>query len=253
MSTALTTSSPSATRPAGGVTPAPALELRDVVLTYPDGASRHTAVDHVDLLVPARSSLAITGPSGSGKSSLLAVAATLTRPDSGNVLLGLGDGRLELAGLDRAEAARVRREHLGIVFQQSNLLESLGAREQLEVMAHLGGPRPSRRERAALRERADELLAKVGLEGLGSRSVGALSGGQRQRVSIARALVGRPQLLLVDEPTSALDSHAGAEVMDLLLGVCADEGVALVMVTHDERAADRCDQRITLVDGHIEA
>ena len=244
--TATPARSPSAT---GG--PTPALQMRQVVLSYPDGGGRVTAVDHVDLCVPAASSLAITGPSGSGKSSLLAVAATLTRPDSGSVLLGAGQETIDVAALTPRRAGEVRARHLGIVFQQSNLIESLTAREQLEVMTRLRG-RPGRAERAAARARADHLLERVGLAGMGRRRVAELSGGQRQRVSIARALMNRPRLLLVDEPTSALDSATSAAVMDLLLGVCADEQVALVMVTHDERAAARCDARVRMVDGSCE-
>lgn len=240
---------PSGSSAPGGT--APALRMRQVVLTYPDGNGRVTAVDHVDLTVPEASSLAITGASGSGKSSLLAVAATLTRPDSGSVLLGDGDDTIDVAGLSPAQAAAVRARYLGIVFQQSNLVESLTAREQLEVMTRLGG-RPDRHHRTAARERADRLLDRVGLAGMGRRRVAELSGGQRQRVSIARALMNRPRLLLVDEPTSALDSTTSSAVMDLLSGVCADEQVALVMVTHDELAAARCDARVRMVDGRCE-
>lgn len=228
----------------------PALALDDIVLTYPDGDGVCAAVDHVSLEVPVGSSLAITGPSGSGKSSLLAVAATLTRPDSGSARLLTDAGPIELAGLSRAEAAAIRARHLGIVFQQSNLIESLTAREQLEVMARLTG-RPSRAARRDARHRADELLERVGLPQVADRAVGALSGGQRQRVAVARALMNSPRLLLVDEPTSALDQESGAEVMRLLLGVTADAGVAMVMVTHDEAAADRCDARVELVDGRL--
>ncbi len=227
-----------------------ALSMDEVVLTYPDGAGRITAVDHVTCSIDRGRSLAVTGPSGSGKSSLLAVAATLTRPDSGHVWLAASDGEVDLAGVSASRATELRRTQIGIVFQQSNLIESLTAREQLEAMAWLGG-RPSRAKRREVRERADELLDVVGVGGMAGRSVGALSGGQRQRVAVARALVNGPSLLLADEPTSALDTESGAVVMDLLMTTAREFEVALMLVTHDEAVAARCDGRVHLVDGAV--
>lgn len=226
------------------------LRMEDVVLTYPDGQGRVTAVDHVSLEIDRGRSLAVTGPSGSGKSSMLAVAATLTRPDSGQVWLRTSDSLIDLAMVDRARAAELRRTEIGIVFQQANLIDSLTAREQLEAMVWLGA-RPTGRTRRAARRRADELLDVVGLGGAAGRSVGALSGGQRQRVAVARALMGRPSLLLADEPTSALDSESGEAVMDLLLGTAREFDVALMLVTHDARNAARCDAQVGLVDGAV--
>ena len=225
------------------------LRMDDVVLTYPDGGGRIAAVDHVSCAIDRGRSLAVTGPSGSGKSSLLAVAATLTRPDSGHVWLRSDRrGVVDLATLGAREAADVRRTEIGIVFQQSNLIGSLTAREQVEAMAWLGS-RPSPARRREVRARAGELLDLVGLGGMAGRSVGELSGGQRQRVAVARALVTGPSLLLADEPTSALDSGSGAAVLDLLLAAARETGVALMLVTHDEAAARRCDERVHLVDG----
>ncbi|MDX2357293.1 ABC transporter ATP-binding protein [Dietzia sp. PP-33] len=229
-----------------------ALRMDEVVLTYPDGDGRITAVDHVSCVIDRGRSLAVTGPSGSGKSSLLAVAATLTRPDSGHVWLSTRAGEVDLAEVGASRAAELRRAEIGIVFQQSNLVESLTAREQLEAMAWLGG-RPSRARRTEVRERADELLERVGLGGMAGRSVGALSGGQRQRVAVARALVNRPSLLLADEPTSALDTESGATVIDLLLRTAREFDVALMLVTHDEAVARRCETRVRLVDGAVSA
>lgn len=227
-----------------------ALTMENVVLTYPDGEGSITAVDDVSLSIDRGRSLAVTGPSGSGKSSLLAVAATLTRPRSGHVWLGTGDGATDLATVSPRRAAQLRREEIGIVFQQANLLGSLTAREQLEAMAWLGSrPSPARRRQA--RGRADELLGVVGLADAADRSVGALSGGQRQRVAVARALMSEPSLLLADEPTSALDSESGRVVMDLLLDTTREFEVALMLVTHDAAQADRCDARIRLVDGAV--
>lgn len=226
------------------------LRMEDVVLTYLDGDGRLTAVDHVSCRIDRGRSLAVTGPSGSGKSSLLAAAATLTPPDSGHVWLATRDGEVDLAAVSARRAADLRRTEIGIVFQQSNLVESLTAREQLEAMGWLGG-RPSRARRAEVRERADELLDRVGLGSMAGRPVGALSGGQRQRVAVARALVHGPSMLLADEPTSALDSESGAVVVDLLLGTAREFDVALMLVTHDEGVAARCDARMHLVDGAV--
>ncbi|MEV4490265.1 ABC transporter ATP-binding protein [Micromonospora coxensis] len=218
------------------------LDLSDVTLTYPDGDSRLTALDGVDLSVPAGTVTAVIGPSGSGKSSLLAVAATLIRPDRGRVVVaGVDAGRL-----DRAGAAALRRARIGIVFQQSNLIASLTAAEQVQVMAHLAG-RPVRPARA----RAERLLAAVGLANQVDRRPHQLSGGQRQRVTIARALMNDPAVLLVDEPTSALDHDRGAAVLDLLVALTRERGTATVLVTHDRGHLDRVDRVVEMVDGRL--
>ncbi|MEV4481961.1 ABC transporter ATP-binding protein [Micromonospora coxensis] len=220
------------------------LDLSDVTLTYPDGDSRLTALDGVDLSLPAGTVTAVIGPSGSGKSSLLAVAATLIRPDRGRVVVaGVDTGRL-----DRAGAAALRRTRIGIVFQQSNLIASLTAAEQVQVMAHLAG-RPVRPARA----RAERLLAAVGLAGQVDRRPHQLSGGQRQRVTIARALMNDPAVLLVDEPTSALDHDRGAAVLDLLVALTRERGTATVLVTHDRGHLDRVDRVVEMVDGRLAA
>ena len=241
------TASSSSTTAPGSTT---ALCMQNVVLTFPDGDGRIAAVDGVSLSIDRGRSLAVTGPSGSGKSSLLAVAATLARPDSGQVWLDTPDGPVDLAAVDARRGAELRRREIGIVFQQSNLIESLTAREQLEAMVWLGA-RPSRARRRDARRRADDLLGRVGLGDAADRSVGALSGGQRQRVAVARALMSGPSLLLADEPTSALDSESGRLVMDLLIGTARELDVALMLVTHDPAAAARCEARIHLVDGAV--
>jgi putative ABC transport system ATP-binding protein len=221
------------------------ITLDDVTLTFPDGASRITAVDHVSLHTDAGVVTGITGPSGSGKSSLLAVAATLIRPDSGRVLLG----DVDAAALSRDEATALRRERIGIVFQQSNLLPSLTAREQLLVMAELGGGDRTRRRRIA--ERADDLLDAVGLAEHAGKRPAQLSGGQRQRVAIARGLVHEPDVLLVDEPTSALDQERGAAIMDLVARLTHERRTATLLVTHDLVHRDALDELVTLVDGRV--
>ncbi|MFF4172517.1 ABC transporter ATP-binding protein [Streptomyces sp. NPDC001744] len=218
------------------------LVLDDVTLTYPDGDGRLTALDAVSLTVPAGTLTAVVGPSGSGKSSLLAVAATLVAPDRGRVAVAGTD----TGALTPAARAELRREHIGIVFQQPNLLPSLSAAEQVQVMAHLSGRAPK-----AARGRALELLDAVGLADLAGRRPHQLSGGQRQRVNIARALMNEPSVLLVDEPTSALDHERGAAVMDLLTRLTAERGTATVLVTHDRAHLSRADRTVAVRDGRL--
>ncbi|MFE7396004.1 ABC transporter ATP-binding protein [Streptomyces sp. NPDC057557] len=220
------------------------LTLADVTLTYPDGDGRLTALDRISLDVPAGSLTAVVGPSGSGKSSLLAVAATLVTPDEGRVVVAGTD----TAGLDRAEKAALRRERIGIVFQQPNLLASLTAAEQLQVMTHLAGGAVR-----GARSRALELLDAVGLADKADRRPHQLSGGQRQRINIARALMNDPAVLLVDEPTSALDHERGAAVLDLLVTLTTERSTATVMVTHDRAHLDRVDRTVTMDDGRLTA
>ncbi|MFJ9694529.1 ABC transporter ATP-binding protein [Kitasatospora sp. NPDC101183] len=218
------------------------LELDRVTLTYPDGDGRLTALDEVSLSVPKGSVTAVIGPSGSGKSSLLAVAATLITPDSGRVVV---DGT-DTTGLGRAELTALRRTRIGIVFQQANLLPSLTAVEQLQVMAHLDGRNP----REAL-PRALDLLDSVGLRDQAARRPHQLSGGQRQRVNIARALMNDPTVLLVDEPTSALDHERGAAVLDLLTTLTHRRATATVLVTHDRTHLTAIDQIAEVRDGRL--
>ncbi|MEU7434118.1 ABC transporter ATP-binding protein [Streptomyces sioyaensis] len=218
------------------------LELTDVTLTYPDGDARLTALDEVSLTVSPGCLTAVIGPSGSGKSSLLAVAATLIRPDRGRVVLAGTD----TTGLGRAELTALRRTTIGTVFQQPNLLPSLTAAEQLQVMAHLDGRSPRK-----ARARALELLAAVGMDRLAGRRPHQLSGGQRQRINIARALMNEPAVLLVDEPTSALDHERGAAVLDLLLTLTRQRATATVLVTHDPAHLGLADQVAEVRDGRF--
>ncbi|MGW2316548.1 ABC transporter ATP-binding protein [Streptomyces sp. NPDC001680] len=218
------------------------LTLSDVTLTYPDGEDRLTALDQVTLDVPKGTLTAVVGPSGSGKSSLLAVAATLVTPDTGTVTV---DG-VTTTGLSRRELTELRRHTIGIVFQQPHLLPSLTAAEQLEVMARIDG-----RPRGEARRRAGELLAAVGLAAQAGRRPHQLSGGQRQRVGIARALMNDPTLLLVDEPTSALDHERGAAVVDLLTRLTHERATATVLVTHDRTHLTAADRIAEVHDGRL--
>jgi putative ABC transport system ATP-binding protein len=218
------------------------LHLDHVTLTYPDGEDRMVALDDVSLAVPAGRLVAVTGPSGSGKSSLLAVAGLLITPHSGAVRIG-GD---DVTSLTAKQRTRIRRERLGFVFQQSNLIASLTATEQLVAVARLAGTHDG-----GTTARARELLASLGLARELDRRPHQLSGGQRQRVGIARALVNAPDALLVDEPTSALDAERGRAVVELLARTAHERGVATVMVTHDHAQLDLVDDRVDLHDGRV--
>ncbi|MFG3520134.1 ABC transporter ATP-binding protein [Nocardia nova] len=228
------------------------LTVSDLTLTFPDGAGRITALDKVSLTVRGGEIAAITGPSGSGKSSLLATVSTLVRPDSGRILLDTDDGSVDLARASRREATTLRRERIGIVFQQPNLIPALTAVEQLEVMQHLGGHTVvSPRLRRRTRDKAMDLLDAVGLRGHEKKRPAQLSGGQRQRVDIARALMHDPALLVVDEPTSALDQERGAAVIDLILGVVHTRAAATLLVTHDRTHLHRMNAVYRMVDGRL--
>ncbi|GGS29440.1 ABC transporter ATP-binding protein [Streptomyces humidus] len=218
------------------------LKLTDVTLTYPDGDSRLTALRQVSLEVPKGSLTAVVGPSGSGKSSLLAVAATLIRPDSGTVTI---DGA-PVTGLSPGALTELRRRKIGIAFQQPNLLPSLTAVEQLQVMALIDGRNPR-----SARSRAMELLDAVGLAGRSGRRPHQLSGGQRQRVNIARALMNDPALLLVDEPTSALDHESGGAVIGLIARLTRRQATATVVVTHDHTHLSAVDRVAEVHDGRL--
>ncbi|MGW5520505.1 ABC transporter ATP-binding protein [Nocardia africana] len=213
------------------------LELDGVTLTLGDGADTVTALDDVHLSVMPGEFVAIIGPSGSGKSSLLAVAGGLTTPDAGRVRIGGTDP----AALGARDRTRFRLRHIGFVFQSGNLLPALTAADQLRLVARLTGTRRDPRE----------LLDAVGMGEKANRRPEQLSGGERQRVGIARALIGAPRVLLVDEPTAALDRARSAEVVGLLARETRAAAVATVMVTHDHDILDRCDRVLHMVDGRL--
>ncbi|MBA5220225.1 MULTISPECIES: ABC transporter ATP-binding protein [Streptomyces] len=218
------------------------LRLLDVSLTLGDGEAAVTALDHVDLDVTPGEFVAVVGPSGSGKSSLLAVAGGLQRPTSGQVHLA----GTELTALSDKERTAARRRHIGFVFQQSNLLASLTVREQLLLPLHIDG-----RLDAAARARAEELLEAVGLSHRRGHRPHQLSGGERQRAGLARALMTSPAVLLVDEPTSALDRVRSAEAVRLIAEQTHAHGTATVMVTHDTAIMDAADRVHEMVDGRL--
>ncbi|GAA1126103.1 ABC transporter ATP-binding protein [Arthrobacter flavus] len=222
-----------------------ALNLVNVTLEYPDGDSGTLkALDNVNLAVAAGTITSLVGPSGSGKSSLLAVAATLVRATSGHLAIN-GIDATPLSDQDRTT---LRREEVGIIFQQPNLLASLTALEQLIIGEHLRGTAPR-----AARPRAMEMLDIVGLSDAASRRPHQLSGGQRQRVNIARALMGEPSVLLVDEPTAALDHERSDSIIRLLWSITREFRVATVMVTHDTEFVPLTDAVATMRDGRLSA
>lgn len=220
------------------------LNLVDVTLEYPDGEGTIKALDRVNLTVQAGQMVSLVGPSGSGKSSLLAVAATLVRPTGGQVLI---DGT-DAIGLGDRERTALRREAIGIIFQQPNLLPSLTAAEQLIIGDHLRG-----RSAKAAEAEAAKMLDVVGLASSADKRPHQLSGGQRQRVNIARALMGRPKVLLVDEPTAALDHERSDSIVRLLRRVTDEFGVGTVMVTHDTEFVPLTDAVATMRDGRLAA
>ena len=191
------------------------LELKDITVAFQDGQEKRTVLDHLDFTAKPGEMTFIVGESGSGKSTLLSVAAGLITPDSGTA---------QLNGVDVDDD--VRRDKIGMIFQQANLIAALNVRDQLLVTDHIRGLRPRK-------ERADELLATVGLDGLGDRRMGELSGGQRQRVGIARALMGEPDLLLADDPTASLDADRSQEIVKLLRQLTEERNIACGFVTHD--------------------
>ena len=221
-----------------------ALNFVNVSLEYPDGDGTLKALDDVNLKVAPGEFLSLVGPSGSGKSSLLAVAATLVRPTAGLVVIG----GIDAGGLSEADRTSLRRDKIGIIFQQPNLLPSLTALEQLVIGEHLRGKAA---KPATLRAAA--LLDLVGLAPAAGKRPHQLSGGQRQRINIARALMGDPAVLLVDEPTAALDHDRSEAIVRLLRRVTDEFGVATVMVTHDTGFVPLTDTVASMRDGRLSA
>lgn len=214
----------------------PAVRAVDVVKHYEGGLVQ--ALRGVSLEVAAGESVAITGPSGSGKTTLLHLLGALDLPTRGTVEV-LGQDLRQVRDLDR-----LRSETLGFVFQLHNLIPNLTLRENVMLPAY---PRPlSRRER---RERAAELLGRVGLEHRVDFLPVKCSGGERQRAAIARALMNGPRILLADEPTGSVDSATGAQILDLFASLTRDDGVTAITITHDDKVAARADRVVRMVDG----
>lgn len=218
------------------------IEIRDLKKIYAQGEEPVHALDGVSLSIDYGEFVAIMGASGSGKSTMLNILGCLDLPTSGSYLL---DG-IEVAKRSAAELAHIRNEKLGFVFQNFNLLPRTSAIEQVELPdLYLG--RLSRRER---RRRALELLKRVGLGGRGTHTPAQLSGGQQQRVAIARALMNKPPVLFADEPTGNLDTKSSVEIMNLFTEL-SNEGITIVMVTHEDDIAAYAKRRLVMKDGNL--
>jgi len=217
------------------------LELRQVSKVYGRGAAEVNALRDVSLEVDAGSMVAVMGPSGSGKSTLLTIAGSLEEPTSGQVLVAGQD----LAGMSRNDKARLRRQSIGYVFQDFNLLPGLTAAENVALPLELDGITARRAREAGL-----SALDALGLADRASSYPDQLSGGERQRVAIARAVVGERHLLLADEPSGALDSANGEAVLRMIRAACK-QGVAAVVVTHDAQLASWADRVVFIRDGRI--
>ncbi|NQD95838.1 ABC transporter ATP-binding protein [Pseudomonas sp. CrR25] len=216
------------------------LTARNLSKVVPSAEGELTILHDLCLDLSPGDSLAIVGSSGSGKSTLLGLLAGLDLPSHGDVALAGHN----LTNLDEDQRARVRAEHVGFVFQSFQLLDSLNALENVMLPLELEG-------RADARGRARILLERVGLGQRLSHYPRQLSGGEQQRVAIARAFVAEPAVLFADEPTGNLDSHTGERISDLLFGLNQERGATLVLVTHDERLAHRCQRLIRLEGGHL--
>ncbi|MDD1775231.1 MAG: ABC transporter ATP-binding protein [Methanobacterium sp.] len=212
------------------------LEFKDVWKIYRMGGEEINALAGVNLTIKDGSFTSIMGPSGSGKSTLLHVAGILDMPTRGNLLMNGKD----TSTLGAREQARFRRSEIGFVFQRFNLLPQLTTLEN--VLLPMNQPEP---------QKAQEYLDKMGLEGKYSKTPNQLSGGEQQRVSIARALVNQPSLILADEPTGELDSKNAEVIMGILQDLNKKEGVTIIIVTHNQLAADFTDKIIEMRDGNI--
>ena len=219
---------------------APPLLMDSVCLTLPSAAGPVEILREVSLSVAAGERLAVTGPSGSGKSSLISVAAGLERPTGGGVHL-FGQ---ELGALDEDGRAKLRRGRVALVFQSFHLLPNMTALENVAAPLEIAGT-------SGADIRAKDWLDRVGLSGRLTHYPHQLSGGEQQRVALARALAGRPVLLFADEPTGNLDADNAAHVADLMFDLVAETGAALVLVTHDPALAARADRIATMLGGRI--
>jgi putative ABC transport system ATP-binding protein len=217
------------------------IQLHEITKVYPMGKRELTVLREINLHIESGELVAIMGPSGSGKSTMLNLIGCLDKPTSGSYYL---EGR-EVSRLSSGELAKVRGQKIGFIFQTFNLLSRLTALANVELgMTYAGG---------VDRKRAIEALAKVGLSERVKHRPVELSGGEQQRVAIARALVKNPTLFLADEPTGQLDSRSGEEVISILTSLHAEQGITVLLVTHDNNIAHHCQRIIHLKDGQIVA
>jgi putative ABC transport system ATP-binding protein len=217
------------------------IELRGICRDYLVGDQVVHALDHVDLDIGAGEYLSIMGPSGSGKSTLLNILGLLDKPTAGRYLLGGTD----VSDLDDDDLAHERQQRIGFIFQSFHLVPRLTALENVELPLVLAGASPRHR-----RERAEEVLASLGLGRRVGHRPDQLSGGERQRVAIGRAIVMRPSVLLADEPTGNLDTVSGGEIVEIIEQLNRD-GIALAVVTHDPNIGNRANRHLRMLDGKI--
>jgi putative ABC transport system ATP-binding protein len=220
----------------------PLLTLADVTLSLPGQDGMVDILRGISTSFAPAQATAITGPSGSGKTSLLMLCAGLLRPSAGAITLS---GH-QLANMNEEELGALRRQKLGIVFQNFHLIPTLTALENVAIALELDGAPDAF-------EKARSALADVGLGHRLTHYPSQLSGGEQQRVAIARALVRKPQLLLADEPTGNLDQATGAHIMELLFAAVRQSGAALLLITHDPQLAGACDRQLHMLDGKLAA
>jgi putative ABC transport system ATP-binding protein len=226
----------------------PALRAVRLTRTFGDGAQRRAALREVSVdLLPGELAL-LMGPSGSGKSTLLAVLSGLLRPDSGQVLARDRGQLVDIWSLSDSEREEFRLRHTGFIFQGYNLFPALSATQQLEIVLKWGNGTPS----SEARDRAAEMLARLGLQAQRTKKPAQLSGGEKQRVAIGRALVKNPTFLFADEPTSALDWENGQKVLELLRDAAHTRRASIFVVSHDDRMKPYADVIYHLNDGNLE-
>lgn len=221
-----------------------AIETRKLRKVYGEGNTEVIAMQDASVSVRQGEVVALLGPSGSGKSTFLTAIGLINPPTSGQIWIG---GELVMDGPDAQTDVRVfRRKQIGFVFQKSNLIDFLNARENVQIAMELNGL-----SHRAAGKRAQELLDSLGVGDRANHEVSMLSGGQQQRVAVARALANHPSVLLADEPTAALDSHRGRQVMELFRDVARQHGAGVIVVTHDHRTLDVFDTIYEMEDGVI--
>jgi len=218
------------------------IEIQHLTRKYGKGIGEVVAINEISLNIEYGEFTAIIGPSGSGKSTLLNLIGGLDKSDSGSVLLAGKD----IAKMSGSQMSDFRRDRIGFIFQAYNLIPVLSAEENIEYIMLLQGIPSVKRK-----ERVQEMLFLVGLEGLGHRRPSELSGGQQQRVAVARAMASKPEIILADEPTANLDSKTGMALLDMMRQLNKDQGVTFVFSTHDEMIMKRARRLVHLRDGLV--
>ncbi len=218
------------------------LKLNQIRKSYNLGPVKVEILKGVDLEVEKGALVSIMGTSGSGKSTLMNILGFLDTPDSGYYLL---EGK-DVSGLDDEALSEIRNKRIGFVFQQFNLIHRLSAVDNVALPLLYRGMGDRERKR-----RSREILEKVGMSERAGHRPGELSGGQQQRVAIARALVGNPSIILADEPTGALDTRVGQEIIDLFIRLNQEEGITIVIITHDPGVAEQCATQVIIDDGLV--